>query len=621
MSIEELASVEVTTVSRKAESQREAAAAVYVITQEDIRRSGVTTIVEALRLAPGVEVARINSSQWAVGLRGFASRLSRSVLVLIDGRSVYTPLFAGVYWEAQDTLLADVERIEVIRGPGGSLWGANAVNGVISIITKSAEETQGGFARAGAGNEERALLAARYGGRLGNGMFYRMYGKYADREAQFHSDGQDFDAWHMAQGGFRADGSLGARGTLTVQGDAYSSRNGVRTTISSFTPPYRFTVIEDADVSGGNLLGRFTHATDAGSEIRLQAYYDRTHRREPQFREDRDTVDLDLQGHFSPASRHDVTWGLGYRWTAGETTGVPTVFFSPPRRSDNLFSAFLQDQFAPSDRFRVTLGTKLEHNDYSGVEVQPNLRLAYLPASNQVFWAAASRAVRTPSRVEHDLSAASALSPSSPTFVLVAGNERFVSEKVLAYEVGYRLQATPQLSFDLAAFHDRYRDLLSLEAEAPFQEAGRQVFPLAIRNGTGGRGSGFELATDAVVTSTLKVRSSYSYLALDLAPKRGSSDTTTGPSAEGSSPQQQVALAAYLDLPRNLELDAMARYVDRIPAQRTEDYFNLDLRMAWRPIPRLEISVLGQGLLQDHHAEFGTVEIERAILGHVSWRF
>jgi iron complex outermembrane receptor protein len=621
MSIEELASLEVTSVSKRAESQREAAAAVYVITQEDIRRSGATTIVEALRLAPGVEVGRIRSSQWAVGIRGFASRTSRSVLVLIDGRSVYTPLFAGVYWEAQDTVLADVERIEVIRGPGGALWGANAVNGVISIITKSAEETLGGHASAGSGDEEHAVVAARYGGRLGNGTFYRVYGKYADREAQFHSDGQDVDAWHMAQGGFRTDGALGALGTLTVQGDAYTSRNGILANFTSFTPPFQVTAPAEVDISGGNLLGRLTHATKAGSEIRLQVYFDRTHRHEPQVQEDRNTLDFDLQGHYSPASRHDVTWGLAYRWTADDTGRNPTVFFVPQRRTDRLFSALLQDQIAASDRLRFTLGTKLEHNGYSGFEVQPNLRVAYRPAGDHVLWAAASRAVRTPSRLDHDITVFSGTSPTVPVFAVITGNERFVAEQVLAYEAGYRLQATPRLSFDLSAFYDRYRDLFSLEANAPFQEGGRVVVPFTVGNGIRGRGRGFELATDAIVTTILKVRTSYSYLALDLAPKRGSSDTSTAHSTEGSSPRHQVATAGYLDLPRNFELDAMARYVDRIPAQRIEAYFNLDLRLAWRPIRSLELSILGQGLLQDHHAEFDSVEIERAILGHASWRF
>jgi iron complex outermembrane receptor protein len=627
MSLEELVDVEVTSVSKKREPRLEAAAAIYVITQEDIRRSGATTLAEALRLAPGVQVARINASQWAIGIRGFASRLSRSLLVLIDGRSVYTPLFAGVYWEAQDTLLEDVDRIEVIRGPGGALWGANAVNGVINIITKSAVETRGGFASAGAGSEERALAAFRYGGAITPDVSYRVYAKYDDRDAAFHADGSDFDAWRMGQVGVRSDAALGAAGSLSLQANAYDSQNGERTSISSYAPPYITTVDRKATLSGGDVLGRWSRALAGGGEASLQAYYDRTHHAEPTFQENRDTFDVDFQHRFRLPLGQETTWGVGFRSTSGDTSGVPTIVFSPPSRTDRLFSAFVQDEVPlVKDRLRLTLGSKLEHNDYSGFEVQPSIRLLWVLREGQVAWAAVSRAVRTPSRVEHDLSLTAALSPASPTFAQVLGDAKFVSEKVVAYEAGYRLQATRRVLVDVAAFYNRYEDLLSVEPGAPFVEAGRRIFPFSLRNGISGRTRGFEIAADAVAGDRIKVRASYSYLAMDLKPQTGSADRSTGPSAEGSSPRHGVQLTGHASLPRELELDATARYVDRIPAQRAAGYFNLDLRLGWRPDPSLEMSLVGQGLFHARHLEFSggsgaSTEIQRGIYGKLSWRF
>ncbi len=627
MSLEELVDVEVTSVSKKRESLLAAAAAVYVITQEDIRRSGATTLAEALRLAPGVQVARINANQWAIGIRGFASRLSRSLLVLIDGRSVYTPLFAGVYWEAQDTLLEDVDRIEVIRGPGGALWGANAVNGVVNIITKSAAETRGGFVSAGAGSEERALAALRYGGAIAPDVSYRAYAKYADRDAAFHADGSAFDAWRMGQVGFRTDAALGAAGSLMLEANAYGSQNGERASLTSYTPPYVATVDRNATLSGGSFLGRWSRALAGGGETSLQAYYDRTHHAETIFQENRDTFDVDFQHRFRLPLGQDATWGVAFRTTTGDLTAVPTLTFSPPSRTDRLYSAFVQDEVPfLKDRLRLTLGTKLEHNDYSGFEVQPSVRLLYRLREGQVAWAAVSRAVRTPSRVEHDLSLTSALSPNVPLFARLEGNADFVSEKVVAYEAGYRLQATRRVLLDVAAFYNRYEDLLSLEQGAPFVEAGRSILPLALVNGLAGRTRGFEIAADAVAGDRIKLRASYSYLDIDLKPQSGSGDRTTAPSTEGSSPRHSVQLLAHAGLPRELELDATARYVDRLPAQSTSGYFDLDLRLGWRPAPSLEMSLVGQGLLHAHHLEFAggssaSTEIQRGVYGKLAWRF
>lgn len=631
MTLEELAEVEVTTVSKKPESRLEAAAAVYVVTQEDIRRSGVTTLVEALRLAPGVEVARINASQWAVGIRGFTSRLSRAVLVLIDGRSVYTPLFAGVYWEAQDTLLEDVDRIEVIRGPGGTLWGANAVNGVINIITKKAGETQGGIVSGGGGTEDRAFAAARYGGTIGGNTSYRVYGKYSDRDAEFHADGHNFDGWHLEQGGFRADSSLGPQDTLTIQGDAYSSRLGQRATPSFYTRPYITTVDGGAILSGGNVLGRWTQARADGSRLVLQAYYDHTHHAETIYRENRDTIDLDLQDSLRLGA-HLITGGLGFRWSSSDTTSIQTVVIKPALRTDALYSGFVQDEFPiVANRLRMTLGLKVEHNVFTGFELQPTARLLFTPADGHYAWAAVSRAVRTPSRVEFDVSRSTAISPTTPAYFRLTGDGHFVSEKVVAYEAGYRFRIGSATVLDLAGFYNDLSDLTSGEPGGPlFVETQppptHVVLPFLFRNGLRGHGRGGEIAADTGVAGWLTVRASYSYLGLDLKPGPGSVDKTSVANTEGSSPRHKVSLTAFVNLPLGLAADTVLRYTSALPAAGAAGAVDLDLRLGFRPVTALEVSLVGQGLLRAHHLYFaggesGNVEIQRAFYGKLTWSF
>ncbi|MGH9509586.1 MAG: TonB-dependent receptor plug domain-containing protein, partial [Terriglobales bacterium] len=360
LSVEELANVEVTTAGKKPQKRAEVAAAVYVITQEDIRRSGATSIPEVLRLVPGVTVARIDANKWAIGTRGFPSRLSRSMLVLMDGRSVYTPLFAGVYWEVQDTPLEDIERIEVIRGAGGTLWGANAVNGVVNAITRDAKDTQGMLASAGAGTVDRGFSTFRYGGRWGEKNAYRIYGKFFNRDPGFHAAGNNFDDWRMGQAGFRSDWELNSRDRFTLQGDFYRGESGQRVRFTILSPPSVATVQQNAELSGGNLLGRWRRALGENGEAALQFYYDRTDRSEPTFREVRDTFDLDFQNRLPLGRRHDLNWGAGYRLSSGEFAGVPSIGFRPPRRTDHLFSLFLQDGITLlENRLSLTLGSRL----------------------------------------------------------------------------------------------------------------------------------------------------------------------------------------------------------------------------------------------------------------------
>lgn len=633
LSLEELMNVEVVTFSKNPERLFDTPAAIYVITQEDIRRSGVTSIPEALRMAPGVEVARINSSQWAIGIRGFNSRLSRSILVLIDGRSVYSPLFAGVYWEAQDLMLEDVERIEVIRGPGGTIWGANAVNGVINIITKHSKETQGGLVTLGGGTEEQGFGGVRYGGAIGENLHYRVYGKYFNRDAGFHAAGNDFDDWRMGQGGFRADLDLPNRNDMTLQGDIYSGKLGQRTLYAIYTPPFSRTVEEDGRIGGGNLLFHWGHVQSERLDWTLKIYYDRTLRDEANFQEERDTTDLDFQSRFRFLPGQELTWGLGYRLSAGKSEKIAAVTFDPPRSADSLYSAFAQYKISfLEERVVATLGSKFEHNDYSGFEIQPSARLIWKATPDQVVWTAITRAVRTPSRVERDLQAAISIDPTRPTFLRLVGNDSFDSERVVSYELGYRVQPTRRVLLTSTAFYNHYTSLTSLEPGAPFAEAGapnpdRLIFPLFFENRMEGKSYGAEMMSDVKLLDWWRINLIYSFLELELQRKANSQDAGTEQGTEGASPHHQVGLRSLMELPGHLEFDWFLRYVDKLPAQATRQYYNLDVRVGWRPRTDLELSVVGQNLLDNHHPEFGPgssgvtdiTEVERGVYAKVTY--
>jgi iron complex outermembrane receptor protein len=623
LSLEELMNTEVTSVSRKAEPRSAAADAIYVITEEEIERSGVRTLADALRLAPGLQVARIDANKWAVGVRGFASRLARSVLVLIDGRSVYNPLFAGTYWEVQDTLLEDIDRIEIIRGPGGTLWGANAFNGVINIVTKSARETQGGYTLAGGGSEERAFGSIRYGGNDGRGLYWRAYGKAFDRDAGSNPDGPEYDAWRMGRSGFRLDWDASPRDAVTALGDVYYGNAGQRVGVTHYRPPFLRLRDEDADLGGGNLLGRWTRVLGEDSDLVLQTYYDRSVREEPSFDETRDTGDLDFQHRLRLAWWQEIIWGVGYRLTADQTAGVPTVRFVPADRTDNLVSAFLQDEFTlVRDRLRFAVGAKVEHNDYSGVELQPSGRLLWTPEARHTAWASVARAVRTPSRIEHDVDV-TFRTPGAPAFGRLLGDSGFDAEKVVNYQTGYRVRPLPRLFLDVVAFYNRYDDLLSIEPGPPFTEARPRpphvVLPLVIDNGLHGETYGVELAADAAVADWWRVNAVYSYLDVSLRHDPDSLDRSQEALA-GTAPHNLVTLRSLMNLPWRLELDGVLRYVDNLPAQGISSYVDLDVRVARRIGRSFELSVVGQHLVAEHHREFaGGTEVERGGYGQVRW--
>jgi iron complex outermembrane recepter protein len=625
LSLEELMGVEVTSVSKKEEKLFDAAAAIYVMTQEDIRRSGATNIPEALRYVPGLEVVRLNANTWQISARGFVTTANK-ILVLIDGRSVYTPLFAGVFWDVQNTLLEDIDRIEVIRGPGGTLWGANAVNGVINIITKSTKETQGWLVTAGGGTEERGFGGVRYGGKLGENARYRFYAKYFNRDDMLLPDGTDAtDAWQIGQGGFRVDWDASHNNSLTFQGDLYGGEAGGQETFS-LTPPFLTTT--EASLGGGNVLGRWTHHFSDVSDVQLQVYYDRTERRIPLFfAEDRDTFDVDVQHRFPWGSRQDILWGFGYRYTKDKVGDSFSLSIVPDRRATDLLSLFVQDEITLlPNRLRLTLGSKFEHNDFSGFEVQPNVRLAWTPSAQQTVWAAVSRAVRTPTRLEHDIGLNVVATPSVPVTVLsVFPNRDFVAEEMLAYELGYRIQPHPRLSLDIAAFYNIYDNLLSLEGPGPLQLSPPVVvIPFTQANKLQGETYGVEVSVNYHLTQWWRWQVGYSFLAIQLWPTPGSVDIVSEAAAERSAPHHQVFWRSLLNLPAKVELDTGLRYVDALPSQRVGAYVALDVRLGWRPIHNLELAVVGQNLLDNRHLEFSSnfrTEIQRGVYGKVTWRY
>src|SRR3989441_3616758 len=629
--LEQLGQIEVTTASKVPVKATRTPAAIYVITQEDIRRSGATSIPEALRLAPGVEVARVDSNTWSLGVRGFESTLSRSVLVLIDGRSVYTPLFAGVYWQVQDTLLEDIDRIEVIRGPGGTIWGANAVNAVINIITKKAQETHGTLASSGGGNIDQGFVNFRYGAGNSKGLNYRIYGKAFTRGPEFHPDHQQFDDWRMGQIGFRTDWDAHNRDRLTLQGDVYNGDAGQRVGIASYSPPFMTDVQQNAELSGGNLLGRWERELGSGSNIQLQTYYDRTNRKQANFAESRDTFDIDFIHHLTLPGRQDFLWGLGARLSSGNVSEVvPTVVFTPNHYTDKLYNAFIQDEIpVVGDQLSLTIGSKFLHNNYSGFEIEPTARLLWTPSSRQTVWGAVTRAVRTPSRVEEDLQLTALAAPAPLTFFRVIGDRKFSSESLIGYEAGYRSLLGPKFHVDIAAFYNNYDHLLSIEPGAPFSESSPPpphfVVPFLIRNGLLGSTSGIEIAPDWRPTLWWRLEGSYSYLYTDLKRRTGSLDPSTVSSIEGSSPHHQVVIQSSLDLPKNLEFDQTYRYVSALPAQLVGSYGTADVRLGWRLTRHFSLSLSGRNLLQPRHAEFGgdpgsLVGIKRSVYGKITWQ-
>jgi iron complex outermembrane receptor protein len=632
-SLEDLMNIEVTSVSKKEEKLFQTAAAVYVITQEDIRRSGLTSLPEILRLVPGLEVARIDGNKWAISARGFNGRFANKMLVLIDGRNVYSPQFAGVYWEVQDLLLEDIERIEVIRGPGGSLWGTNAVNGVINIITKHTKNTQGGLVTAGGGSEDRDFGGVRYGGKIGENTHYRVYAKYFNRSALVNASGGDAnDGQNALRGGGRMDWQATDRDALTLQGDIYNS--SLRETPLGVSPaaPFAPNVNAPGQFSGGNVLGRWNRVFSKRSDLALQIYYDRARHDTISIDGRTDTFDLDFQHRFPIGRRQDLIWGLGYRLLASQSnsSSATTVQFNPKTVHDLLYSAFVQDELTLlKDRLRLTLGTKLEHNSDSGLEIQPSVRLVWTPNQHQAVWGAFSRVVRPPTIASQDIriNVAAFRGAGGVTNILaLLGSTDNRSERLRAYELGYRVQATGRLSLDVTSFYNLYDRLTTLEPGRPFFETNplpsHLVIPLVFSNLMSGETYGAEAAVNYSVTHQWKLSGSYSFLRMQLHPSATSADKSAE-TPEADNPRHQFQLHSYLNLPRSFELDTSLYYVS---ATAVPGYTRLDARLGWRVKEQVELSMGLQNLLAPRRAEFDsnevvTSQVKRSVYGKLTWRF
>ncbi len=635
LSIEELLRLEITSAAKKPQTISNTAAAIFVITQEDIRRCGATSIPEALRLAPGVNVARLDGNKWAITIRGFNGRFANKLLVLMDGRSVYTPLFSGVYWDAQDTLLEDIERIEVIRGPGATLWGANAVNGVISIITKHSAKTHGLLVKGGYGSEEQGFGGVRYGSPIGKDGNYRAYVKYFNRDGyDAIGGGEAADDWNAFRSGFRYDSRLGSRDTLTVQGDAYSGTEGqTDENLSLLAPTFRAISDSDTDFSGGNLLLRWQRTFSTSSNLTLQVYYDHTKRDETALvKEVRDTLDIDFQHRLPIGRRQEIIWGLAYRASWDDIDShEPAIIISDGTQTDHMTSLFIQDEITlKNDLLRLVLGTKVEHNDYTGFEFQPNARLIWTPNAHHSLWAAVSRAVRTPSRIEEDAMMWIYLIPSTPPNVITAiGNSEYNSENLLAWELGYRAMPNSAVSLDLTFFLNSYDNLRSFENQAPDLTTLPNYVKIPATNDNKMKAEtwGFELAGDWQVAKSWRLQASYSYLQMDVHATKNSTDALSLNLMDGTSPEHQLSLRSSLDLPHDIEFDLWLRYTDELPARNTDDYLTLDLRLGWQPCPDLELALVGQNLLQSSHQEYDPEfqtpgsEVPRGIYGQAVWRY
>ena len=723
-SLEDLMNIVVTTVSKKEQKLSRAAAAVFVITQEDIRRSGMTTIPDLLRMVPGLQVEQMQSGTWAVSARGFNSQASDKMLVMVDGRSIYSPLSKGVFWDQQDILLEDIERIEVVRGPGATLWGANAVDGVVNIITKSAVDTQGSVVTAGAGPGGQALGGLRFGGALGDNGHYRIFSKYSEGH-DLSVAGMNLDGTRSLHGGFRADWTLSSRNTLTLEGDLYHTSSGETLGMFQLTPPFvnvTRTSTRDAggdlmlnwsqrqsdrsqtalrvyvDHSGANdplensgqstvdvdfqhqltlsesnglvwglgfrdsaerqesksfnlsvspphredrlfsafvqdqwkILGdQLTHRQSDGSKTELRVYFDSHDRNDLDLHATDSTIDVDFQQELALSESNDLIWGLGLRNSVGDSTGTLSVSFAPPHYNNPLFSGFVQDQWKLADgRFSVIVGSKIEHNNYTGVEIQPSARLLWSPDNHHTMWAAVSRAVRTPSAADRDLRAIGGVFPGeggTPTGIGIFGDPSFRSENLLAYELGYRLQAKRRFSVDASTFYNVYRHLGTHEPGEPFYEANPQpahvIIPIRASNQMHGDGFGAEISSTWNVTERWRLIPSYTWLRLEMALDPTSQDQISVANVEGSNPRNGFQFRSNLDLSRKLQSDLAVYYTGALPALDVGAYTRVDARLGYRPRSDIDISFTGQNLQGGRHTEFVSVgPYTRASIGRSFFR-
>jgi iron complex outermembrane recepter protein len=629
LSLEELMNIKITSVAKKPQRVSQSAAAVHVITQDDIRRSSATSVPELLRNVPGLNVARIDSNKWAISSRGFNGLYSNKLLVLIDGRSVYTPIFSGVFWDVQDTFIDDIERIEVVRGPGGSLWGANAVNGVINIITKKASDTDGALLRATAGTEERLNLAGRYGQAIDDHSNLRLFAKHVKRDSGALASGDDgSDATNIQRGGFRYDNALKSGGNFMFQGEAYAGRMGHLVAFPTLTAPFTSTLSDDTRVNGQFLLGRWEN----DNQLSIQTYFDRAVRHDIHAATETNTLDVEIQKRRQIWQTHDVVVGAGYRFTLDSTGTTDQVFITPGDEAYHLASAFVNDEITLSDSVKLILGSKLEYNSFTGIEIQPSARTLWNVAPNNTLWASVSRAVRTPSRAADGVVINSTVVAGTPPVqARIFGSKDVESEELVAFELGFKTRPLPNVSVDIAAFYNIYDKLLTTEAGTAFVEAApapvHAVLPLTFANNMSGEAHGLELSADWRTRKWLRLRGAYTLFELFLH-RRPGTGTVSNEAAEKRDPRHQFSLMAEISFPQNVELDVSFRAVDRLSERDVRGYVSADARIGWSPIKNVELSIAGRNLLEDRRREFKpeflstqVTEVERSVYGSVKIKF
>jgi iron complex outermembrane receptor protein len=639
LSLEEFSNLDVvvTSLSRKPQKLTKSPAAIYVISNEDIKRSGANSIPEALRLAPGIEVAQINASNWAITSRGFNGRFANKLLVLMDGRTLYTPMFSGVYWDAQDTLLEDIERIEVIRGPATAVWGGNAMNGVINIITKQSSDTQGGLLVAGAGTEQRGLTGFRYGGTIGETVSYRAHGKYKKIDSSVNGTDTDdsFDNWDSQQLGFRVDWKPSDENAFNFYGNIYQNTEEQRQATASLVTAPLFDIVEaDQKIKGFSLHGKWHHQVSADANWSVQTYFDRAERKDTATLDMRvDTFDLEFKNQFTLADRHKVIWGLGYRRIKDELDGSATVSYTSDSRTLHRYNAFIQDEIALyKDTLSLFIGSQFEHNDFSGFEAQPNIRLLWNIDSDSSAWASISKGLRVQNRSSEDARVdVSATTGAPPILVSFMGTDDAKPGKVIAYEMGYRTFFGGRNLFDVSLFYNDYSRLRSNELGTPFVEFSpapvHVVQPLIGGYNKKGESYGIEVAAKWDVSPEHSIQTTYSFFKLRLHAAAGS----TSPSPEqqeGISPNQQASLRSSYKLTDKLTLDSSLRYVDGLPNLDINHYTDLDIQLTWEAQPDLELSLAGRNLLDGARTEYieqnistAHSQIERELFAKLLYRF
>jgi len=633
LSLEALMKIKISSVAKKSQPLSHSAAAIYVITHEDIQKMGYTTIPDALRVVPGLHVAQIDANKWAITARGFNDRFANKLLVLMDGRTLYTPLYSGVYWDVQDTVMEDIERIEVIRGPGGTLWGANAVNGVINIITRQANQTTDGLAAVNIGNQEKSVTI-RQGNKFSETLDGRAYAKFFDRNNFVNAQNNESpDTWDMRLAGFRFDWQQSASDALTFQGDIYQSHASQVVNLTTLTPPGNTQALDNYTSSGTNLMFKWHETLSNQSERSIKLYYDQTERDEIVLASEIKTFDVEAQHRFPINQQHELTWGIGYRHVSDQLEDSFTVQFSDDRISTEKFSLFAQDEIKISKDYTLTIGSKFEHNDYSGFEAQPSMRMLWQASDKDSVWGAVSRAVRTPSRSHSDIqiNVTAQPGPPVPKLISIIGNKAYDAEDLIAWEIGYRGQPREKTTLDITGFYHLYQHLSSREPSTPTIVTTPSPTHIHIsrilQNGMKGESYGIEVTSGWQAAKNWRLNAGATWLKLNLTARSNSNDTSTEKDTEGKNPEYQYHLRSQLNLSSKLTWNTAFYYVDEITTYQVPAYTRVDTVLEWRYSSEIEVSFVGNNIFNQHHKEYSTQgvvvasEVPRSFYARVKWLY